>query len=207
MRKTSSRAFTLIEVLVVLVIIGLIAALLIPAVQSAWEAARRSGCANNLRQLGIATNAYIADKNCLPVGGNGFSAFAMLLPYLEQKPLYDSMNFSAGHLIFSGPLNSTARVRLPGLLCPTDHPFSEAPPSTSYAVNFGVGYTKKSGNFANANGPFSFSDTGSIVRPQTITDGMSHTVGMAEWKLGTDVRTNADPQQGLYSASVEGIVA
>ena len=203
MPRRARSAFTLIEVLVVLAVMGLVVALLIPAVQAAREAARRSSCANNLRQLGVATNAYIADKNCLPVGGNGFSAFAMLLPYLEQKPLYDSMNFSAGHLIFSGPLNSTARVRLPGLLCPTDHPFDEAPAMTSYAVNFGVGYTKTSGLYANANGPFSFLDTKPVVRPQMITDGMSHTVGISEWALGTDVRVNADPKRGLYSARVE----
>jgi len=205
MPTPTRRGFTLVEVLVVLAVIGLLMALLLPAVQSARESARRASCMSNLRQLGIATNSYVADRNCLPVGGNGFSAFAMLLPYLDQRPLYNSMNFSAGHLIFSAPLNTTAMVRLPGLLCPTDRPLADAPTMTSYAANYGVGYNPKVADaYATANGPFSFTEARPIVRPQSITDGMSYTVGISEWQLGTDARANAEPRRAVYSASAVG---
>src|SRR5215472_10002444 len=93
------RGFTLIELLVVIAIIAVLIALLLPAVQAAREAARRSQCINNMKQIGIALHNYHSAVNSLPPGqleGNNwldFSAHTMLLPYLEQAPLYNAMNF------------------------------------------------------------------------------------------------------------------
>src|ERR1700712_5128327 len=102
------RSFTLIELLVVIAIIAVLIALLLPAVQSAREAARRSQCINNLKQLGLAMHNYQSTARSFPPGASknpmpnsstyypwgNWSAQALLLPYLEQKPLYDAANFS-----------------------------------------------------------------------------------------------------------------
>lgn len=94
------RAFTLIETLVVIGLIALLIALLLPAVQAGREAARRSQCANNLKQLALAINAYVADRSMLPPASipnrQAHSVHARILPYLEQQVLYNSINFQVG---------------------------------------------------------------------------------------------------------------
>src|SRR6516164_352800 len=104
--KRNRRAFTLIEVLVVISIIGLLVALLLPAVQAAREAARRIQCVNNLKQLGLALHTYESASRSFPPGyvssfdasgndtGPGWGWGAMLLPQIEQKPLFDTVNFN-----------------------------------------------------------------------------------------------------------------
>src|SRR6188474_2864139 len=105
MRSTKSvwreRGFTLIELLVVIAVIGILVALLLPAVQQAREAARRTQCRNNLKQIGIAMSNYHDVHQTFPPGrlrnpvdgqGRCFSAYAYLLPYLEATTLYDQIN-------------------------------------------------------------------------------------------------------------------
>ena len=95
--KSLKCAFTLVELLVVIAIIGVLVALLLPAVQSAREAARRTQCSNNLKQLGLGVTQY-ADtfRGAFPVGSYaccwGTWQVAML-PYIEQKPLYDQYKY------------------------------------------------------------------------------------------------------------------
>src|SRR5689334_6722153 len=90
-QRTPRRAFTLVEMLVVLAIIGLLVGLLLPAVQQIREAANRTACGNNLHQIGIACLAYEHDFGTLPPSFNinqGASWMVMIMPYMEQDPLF-----------------------------------------------------------------------------------------------------------------------
>jgi prepilin-type N-terminal cleavage/methylation domain-containing protein/prepilin-type processing-associated H-X9-DG protein len=134
MRTPASRVragFTLIELLVVIAIIGLLIALLLPAVQAAREAARRTQCVNNFKQIALAMHNYHSSLNTFPPGrvrsrvaglGLVFSCFAQILPQLEQKPCYDAINFSLNaDRGIGGPENDTARrIRISQFLCPSD---------------------------------------------------------------------------------------
>jgi prepilin-type N-terminal cleavage/methylation domain-containing protein/prepilin-type processing-associated H-X9-DG protein len=107
----TDRGFTLIELLVVIAIIGILIGMLLPAVQAAREAARQTQCINNLKQIGLAMNAYVGDHTTLPpvcvdptwVGTvpvpqphQNWSQHARLLPYLEQRVLFNAINWSFG---------------------------------------------------------------------------------------------------------------
>ena len=140
-RRTSG--FTLVELLVVIAIIGILVALLLPAVQAAREAARRSQCTNNLKQLGLAVANYEGSFKVYPPGRMGCdgitnypcqndnniqrvgtSAFVMLLPYLEQQTLYDSMDFNSGLYSLQFAMNTQNQVavgqRPKVFICPSD---------------------------------------------------------------------------------------
>src|SRR5690349_14786645 len=105
MKKSRRHAggFTLVELLVVIAIIGVLVALLLPAVQAAREAARRSQCSNNLKQIGLGVQNYMSSKkDRLPLGYEGkttsFSKrhlFTAILPYMEQQSIYNQIDFKA----------------------------------------------------------------------------------------------------------------
>ena len=124
--------FTLIELLVVISIISLLIALLLPAVQNAREAARRTGCVNNLKQLGLALANYESASRSFPPGyvshfdssgndtGPGWGWTAMILPQIEQKPLFSAVNLN---LPIEDVANPTVRLtRMTAFLCPSDSP-------------------------------------------------------------------------------------
>ncbi len=181
------RAYTLIEVLVVVAVVGVLAGLLIPAVQSARESARRAQCANNLKQLGLALNSYESASSVFPQGlnGAGYSPHAVLLPFLEQKPLFDSLNFLSdavkGTLIEYGSNLTVFMTSLAVFHCPSDLLQSGAPGQTNYACNGGVGsfWLGFNGLFVDNAIPSHPSIGFSSVR-----DGASHTAAAAEWVIG-----------------------
>jgi prepilin-type N-terminal cleavage/methylation domain-containing protein/prepilin-type processing-associated H-X9-DG protein len=173
-----ARAFTLIELLVTLAIIGLLIALLLPAVQAAREAARRSQCVNHLRQFGLAIQGYIAVDGAMPTGLGGdkrYSLHVVLLPFLDQGPLYQSFNMSvfAADASSPGPNDTSFNARLDLLSCPSD-PYVKSP-MTNYAGCLGDHRAA-----FKPNGVFEISP----VRPQAITDGTSTTAAMSEFLVG-----------------------
>lgn len=131
-QKRNIRGFTLIELLVVIAIIGVLVALLLPAVQAAREAARRAQCTNNLKQIGLAMHNYHTSLDVFPPGyislvqstsatapefGPGWGWGTMVLNHLEQGPLYNAVNFS---LPITDPGSSTVRTAsLSAYLCPS----------------------------------------------------------------------------------------
>lgn len=176
------RGLTLIELLVVVTVVGILIALLVPAVMMAREAARRTRCANNMRQLGLAMQSYTAAFGVFPDGGNGYSLHAMLLPYLEEKNIYDSINFQimAGLGSPNSPNHTVSIMNLQVLLCPSDLDSlaSKRGGATSYAGSWG--FDDRRGQ---DNGVFSHLSS-QPVGPADVTDGMSGTVAMAEWVMG-----------------------
>jgi prepilin-type N-terminal cleavage/methylation domain-containing protein/prepilin-type processing-associated H-X9-DG protein len=180
--RRSPRAFTLIELLVVVAIIAVLIALLLPAVQMAREAARRSQCVNNLKQIGLAINNYHSDFGILPPGrtrsfinghGHCFSAFAQILPQYDQNAIYNSINFD--HSADRSVENGTARMQIiETFICPTDFfkilRSGSAPTSYMLATGTMYGYAKSDGIFFE----------NSAVRMSDIVDGTAHTVCVGE---------------------------
>src|SRR6476659_51615 len=98
--RIARTGFTLVELLVVIAIIGILVAFLLPAVQAAREASRRSQCQNNLKQIGLAVQSHLDARRSFPMGRNGFDQFSVswaffLLPYMEETTLYNSWNKNA----------------------------------------------------------------------------------------------------------------
>ena len=156
--------FTLIELLVVIAIIAVLIALLLPAVQQAREAARRSQCKNNLKQIGLALHNYHDSLNCFPpgmlwLGGTvdtsdsnaaslGPNWLVMLLPYLDQAPMYNQLNFQVALTNGTANAQGTSNVtlvgqKLPVFLCPSDAFNNQA--CNVYGISFARGNYGASG--------------------------------------------------------------
>jgi prepilin-type N-terminal cleavage/methylation domain-containing protein len=146
--SAQKRGFTLVELLVVIAIIGILIALLLPAVQAAREAARRSQCSNNEKQLGLAMHNYHDTHKTLPIGRICCcwgTWKVSILPYIEQQALYDKYDHGGkcfdNNYRYSGSINRpvTEQEGLNALYCPSDQPNSPIGniQSHNYVVNFG----------------------------------------------------------------------
>ena len=127
MKPCRQRGFTLVELLVVITIIGILIALLLPAVQAAREAARRMQCANNLKQMGLALHNYHDTHKIFPYAaggyGTGWGWSAFILPFLESKSVHDEIDFRYNYNIddsVTGTVNNVAMKNfIPCYQCPS----------------------------------------------------------------------------------------
>lgn len=209
--------FTLIEICVVVAIIGVLIAILLPAVQQAREAARRITCSNNLRQLGVALHNFHSSHQRFPPGRGDpipgvFSAHAYLLQDLEQASLRQSIDFQqapttfsvAGGVVYDGTANlPAAKARLSVLQCPSD-PLARGVPgsefgSTNYAANAGTGL-KQYGSLTDGDGVFF---KGSRVGLRDITDGSTNTVAMSERLNGPGAQSSGPLESDVQRLMLE----
>ena len=202
MRAHSRRtAFTLIELLVVIAIIAVLIALLLPAVQAAREAARRSQCVNNLKQIGLASHNYVGVHNVFPAAemvynSTSLSALANLLPFMEQTTTYNTINFAYTYYTTSNNVlqNSTAQfTKISTFICPSDvtDPHPEYGAQTNYMASMGSWIVWMSASGPNAslpapNGIFYGNSATSIA---AVTDGLSNTTLFSE-RIMADFTTN-----------------
>lgn len=186
--ECANRGFTLIELLVVIAVIGLLVVLILPAVQSAREAARRAQCGNKLKQIGLAIHAYESVYSMLPdsYGSGDLSVFARILPYLEQAQLFNAINKSMD--LHERANITVSRTSLAEFLCPSDFGIGQGKPQTNYAANTGVG-------------PWGDLTNGGLGYGLTfahITDGTSQTSAVSEWVLIPDGRNTGDPLADVF---------
>ncbi len=180
-------AFTLVELLVVIAIIGVLIALLLPAVQQAREAARRIQCNNNLKQVGLALHMYndtfqrLPPSNVKSADKTIFAWSLMILPQMEQKNLYDRINPNVNS--FGNMLTSDVpalQVVVEGFICPSD-PGDQLNDNRQFDASGTMIKTAKSnypGCIGNYGSPGAFSSTGNKLKD--ITDGLSNSIFVGE---------------------------
>jgi prepilin-type N-terminal cleavage/methylation domain-containing protein/prepilin-type processing-associated H-X9-DG protein len=203
------RGFTILELLVVLAVIGVLVALLLPAVQQARETARRMSCGSNLRQVGLALHGYHDLHNCIPPGvlggveptpvgwhADGYAWGTYLLPHLESRPLYAKLNPEADIPVFQGYYARHGTIRPGGetvlavFRCPSsilpDHAVELGPaPLPPYARGYASSDYKGSRGSNHANGLFNYLDFAvshgdAPMRFARVTDGLSQTIAIGE---------------------------
>lgn len=197
----SKRAgFTLIELLVVIAIIAVLIALLLPAVQQAREAARRSQCKNNMKQLGLALHNYHDVYNKFPMGGlalgsgGAFSPQARLLPYIDGANLSNLINFGLPY----GDQPDVSKNKVPTFHCPTD-PDIRPKLSGNVITNWPISYAANAGEWLTWDAVNQKNGTGAFgqrvcMATRDFTDGLSNTVMLSEVKAFQPyLKTNSDP--------------
>ncbi|MFZ1936617.1 MAG: DUF1559 domain-containing protein [Thermoguttaceae bacterium] len=212
--RLSRRAFTLVELLVVITIMGILMALMLPAVMAAREAARRMTCLNNLFQIGVALNSYQSAHDVLPPGstdkvgpvhntpqGYKMSWTVHILPYLDENVVYEHIDLAVGAY---DAKNAVARaIKLSVFTCPSADPvLGDQPPVSNYV---GCQNDVEAPNNTDNHGVLFLN---SHISRNDVTDGLSHTIYVGEkiteptdlsWMSGTRAtlrNTGSPPQWG-----------
>jgi len=204
MPKRAKKGFTLIELLVVIAIIAILIALLLPAVQQAREAARRSQCKNNLKQIGLALHNYHDVHNTLPPGvvldgdatgtgtnGNQFGWNSHILPFFDQAPLFKKFNTKLPITDTASNNDALTGTIITGVRCPSDAGPDQGATSTfgqtagggattNYVGNWGVGSPSSDLNPRQVQG---IMGVNTRVRFRDIKDGTSNVVFVAERRM------------------------
>ncbi|MEP3482555.1 MAG: DUF1559 domain-containing protein [Fuerstiella sp.] len=189
-RSRNLRGFTLIELLVVIAIIAILVSLLLPAVQQAREAARRTQCKNNLKQIGLAAHNYHDVYSTFPMGANSqiYGPMVALLPYLEAANLQNLYDFDE---YYTDDANRVAiNTIVPAYLCPSmtlpraipEEACNEPGAPASYGMSMG----SHNGGLEAFDGMFSGYDGFSAPRPvkmRDVTDGTSNTILVGEFNF------------------------
>jgi prepilin-type N-terminal cleavage/methylation domain-containing protein/prepilin-type processing-associated H-X9-DG protein len=194
-------AFTLVELLVVIAVIGVLVALMLPAIQKTRESARKSQCANNLKQIGLGMHAYLVVHGSFPPGyvsrvlpdhddgGPGWAWGAMLMPYIEETSLHGAINFSAS---LRSAENATVRLTsVPYFICPSDsmfEPVIDIPSKSSTLIICQMA----AGNYVACAGTVrptcklcrdqfdGVFGRNRPIKPQELLDGLSKTIAVGE---------------------------
>jgi prepilin-type N-terminal cleavage/methylation domain-containing protein/prepilin-type processing-associated H-X9-DG protein len=230
--RSTQAGFTLVELLVVITIIGILIALLLPAVQAAREAARRLQCANNFKQVGVGLHNYVSAIGAFPQGmvehGGGWGWSTFILPYIERQSVYDMIDFkNTSYFGNPGASNGTrvaAGTIIPAYLCPSDPQAGERVKASSWGSNgphpdddcayTDMSYVADTDEWISAsevtrlfpsqvNGMFGSDGT---CTPSEIKDGLSNTLMIAE-KTGPGQGTHQGPFWVCYNGVItaEGI--
>ncbi len=219
--STRRTGFTLVELLVVIAIIGVLVALLLPAVQAAREAARRSSCNNNLKQMAIAVHNYHDTYGIFPHGGGfqgiTFSQHVRLLPYIEQKNVFDLVNFTVSH---TNALNDVPRnTKIATFLCPSDPdklPISLGGRNNYYAnMGTNIMYYQTNTSHPNFGKPGlngAFTDNHITTGFRDILDGTSSTALFSEKNKSDGTNGLSTPEAdtfrpGTYPDTADGAMA
>jgi type II secretory pathway pseudopilin PulG len=227
-----------VELLVVIAIIGILVALLLPAVQAAREAARRMSCGNNMKQIGIALHNYhdtyktfppdaiwwggnrkntqpgqamIATNNAGVTGGQrNYTWICLILPFMEQQPLYDQIDFNVPGLRQDiGDNTELQSIVLTAFLCPSDPTYSENPQAGDANSPQGFGYTSYAGNAGwdrhrrwlndqRRAGVFTLLDP---VKLSDIKDGTSNTIAVGEVTVSGYCNSWTNPNSSCWSST------
>ncbi len=204
------QAFTLIELLVVIAIIGILIAVLLPAVQQVREAARRIACGNNLKQISLATHNFESSRGSMPAAWqvpagatDGWSVQAQLLPFLEQGNMYLNLDFSLAYshpmqpkIALDGQLLPVAALRVPVYLCPSEIRDEARRDGSGNRIHYPLNYAANAGDWFIYDPATKDTGSGCIVTNDhlsmsSIFDGTSNTLLFGEVKGYTPHFRNA----------------